>query len=296
MTLLRIFGTAIALAGVCASSVAPPGQKTASRTERDTTRSTVENLIQQSGAQGVVAFRSLDGSRELFINADEEFPATNQWVEIAVMIELRARAQERQLKFADTLLVENSFRSTADGSNYRLDPGRDHDRELYRETGRRVSLQVLETHMMKQNSELATNLLIQLLGIAPINERLANLQASGVRLRHGFQDLKAERAGVLNTVTTRGMMEVLWSLATDTAVGADASKAMVGLIANSRTATSGAFAANPADSAAGETYQQALIVYGAHPFALAVVVHGLKSGAESAALVSKISHALAAAN
>jgi beta-lactamase class A len=290
--------TALLSVGIFALPAGLFGQAAANETERTATaRANVGDLIRQSGKDVAVAFRTLDGNQEIFINADERFPATSQWVEIPVMIELRAEAQARTLKLDDTLVVQNEFRSAADGSEYRLDPARDPDKELYKQLGRRMSLGDLETRMMKHDSHLATNLLIEFLGIGRIEARLAELRASGIQLKHGFQDLKAQRAGDRNSVTARGMMEVLWSLATDKAISADASKEMIGLLANSRTATAAPFAAGGqrSDTSANDA-QEAIVVYGAHSYALAVVVKGQTSSAASAALISKISHELSAAN
>ncbi len=259
-------------------------------------RAGVEDLIRQSGARAAVAFRSLDGSQELFMDANKEFPSTSQWLEIPVMVELQAEVQARELKLDDTLVVENQFRSVADGSEYRLDPGLDSDADLYRRIGQRITLRELEARMMKADSQLATNLLLQRLGIARVDARLADLHAKGIQLRHGFQDLKADKAGERNTASARGMMQVLWSLATNEALSADASKEMVGLIANSRTATSGPFAAGQTAGANDPGAEESIIVYGAHSFALAVVVRGLKSPGASTALIANISHELAIAN
>ncbi|MGA9882571.1 MAG: serine hydrolase [Candidatus Acidiferrales bacterium] len=278
-------------------SAAARGQTTTAQTEQTAeARAAVEDLVRQSGARAAVAFRSLDGSQELFMEANEEFPAKSQWLEIPVMVELQAEVEARTLKFEDTLVVENQFRSVADGSAYQLDPGLDPDAELYRRIGQRITLHELETRMMKRDSQLATNLLLQLLGISRVDGRLADLHANGIQLRHGFQDLKADKAGERNTASARGMMQVLWSLATNNAVSADASKEMVGLIANSRTATSGPFADRQTTGAYSGEEQESVIVYGARSFALAVVVRGLKSPGAGAALMARISYELAAAN
>lgn len=258
-------------------------------------RANVEDLIGQSGGKAAVAYRSLDGARELFIDADKEFPATSQWVEIPVMIELYAAVDARELRLNDPLVVHNRFRS-ADGGEYRLNPGLDPDAELYREIGRRVPLSELNSRMMKQNSQLAANLLMERLGLSAINSRLAELHANGIVLRYKFQDPAARKAERQNTVSARAIMQVLWLLATNQAVSPSASQEMVGLIANARTALSGPFAANPNGGAAGEDYQAAVIVYGARSFALAAVVQGLQTGAAGSALIAKISHALSAAN
>ncbi len=259
----------------------------------ETGRAGVEDVIRQSRADVSVAFRTLDSNQEVFVEADKETPATSQWVEIPVMIELYAEAQARALQLDDRLLVHNSFRSV-DGTVYHLDPARDPDPEFYHAIGRRVTLRDLESRMMRQDSQLATNLLLEMLGLDRIDARLANLHAGGIKLRHAFQDPAAKNLALRNTATAHGMMEVLWALANNRAASEEASQEMVGVLANSKTANSGPFAGQRTSGTIG-TYQEALIVYGAHSFAMAVVVRGLEAG-PSTALIARISHALSAGN
>lgn len=287
-----------ALALLIAASVAPiaRGQGSAPEASQyETGRAAVEQLIAQSGAQEVsVAFRTLDSSKEVFIGAGEEIRPTPQWVEIPVMIELYADVQTRAVGFDSVIVVHNSFHSATGKGVYHLDPAHDPDPELYREIGHQLSLRELEEHMMKRNSQLATNLLIEFLGISQINQRTASLHGSGMGLRHGFQDTAAISAGLRNTASARGMMEILSALANHGVVSAEASDEMMGALANARTAGKGPFSVNSASGAAG-VYQEALVVYGARSFALAVVTQGLEAG-PSTVLMAKIAHALAAAN
>lgn len=291
-TRIRSAAVAVLLAGFAGAPPRLPAQTPiVAAAQYESGRANVEKLIRESGATVSVAFRSLDGSRELLIQGDRETPATTQWVEIPVMIELYAAVQARQLRLDDRLLVDNGFRSV-DGSVYHLDPALDPDQEFYSELGRRVTLGELNSRMMKQNSQLAANLLIERLGLPRINARLASLHAGGIVLRHAFQDPAARNLGLRNTASASGMMDVLWELANNRAVSAEASQEMVGVLANSRTATSGPFAGERISGMIG-SYQEALIVYGARSFAMAVVVSGLEA-APSTVLMAQISHALAA--
>lgn len=289
----RFATTLVALAAVAAAPHARAQRSVPVAAQYESGRAGVEKLIAESGAQACVAFRALDGSQEIFIQADEELPATSQWVEIPVMIELYAEVQARTLRWDDRILVHNSFRSV-DGSEYHLAPARDPDPTLYHAIGRRVTLRELQTQMMKLNSQLAANLLIEKLGIGRINARLGELHASGIELRHAFQDPAAKNPELRNTASAQGMMEVLWALANDRAVSAEASRQMTGVLANARTAASGPFAGARTSGTVGN-YQEALIVYGAHSFAMAITVRGLEAG-PSTALIARISRALAATN
>jgi beta-lactamase class A len=288
------FATALAVLAALAAAPSARGQRLVPvAAQYETGRADVERLIQKSGAEVSVAFRTLDSNQEIFIKAGEELPATSQWVEIPVMIELYAEVEARALRWDDRVPVHNNFRSV-NGSEYHLDATQDPDPELYRSIGSSVTLRELEARMMKQNSQLAANLLIEKLGIDRINARLGDLHASGIELRHAFQDPAGKSPGLKNTASARGMMEVLWALANGRAVSAEASREMVGVLANARTAAKGPFAGARTSGTIGD-YEEALIVHGAHSFAMAIAVRGLEAG-PSTTLIARISRAIAAGN
>src|SRR6201987_6441924 len=67
-------------------------------------RGDVEKLIQTYSADASVAFRTLDSTQELFVQADKPFRSSSA-IKIAVMIELYAEAQAGELRLSDLLLV-----------------------------------------------------------------------------------------------------------------------------------------------------------------------------------------------
>ncbi len=257
--------------------------------QESSARAEVEKLIQASGADVAVAFRSLDGAQELFIHPDKEFHAANP-IKIPVMIELYAEAQAGKLRLSDTLLVHNRFH---------LDPKDDSDPDVYKAIGKTMTLRDLCDHMITRNSKLAANLLIEKVGLGQISQRVHALHADGVELRRGFESGQAKDGGPDNTTSARGMMELLWALAKDAAVSPEASQEMVGILA--RTSPE-AIAAGlpPATRTAHETvdvtgtHQEAAIVYGAHSFVLVILVRGITDRNASSALTAQITHALAA--
>src|SRR5271167_1007571 len=89
-------------------------------THESSARPDVEDLIQQSGGDVSLAFRSLDGGQELLIQADRPFQ-DSLVMKIPVMIELFAQAEAQQLKMSDAVPVRNLFRSVADSSAYTID-------------------------------------------------------------------------------------------------------------------------------------------------------------------------------
>lgn len=168
-------------------------------------RPAIEKLIKESGADVSVAFRSLDGRQELFLHAEEPYEDHNA-LRLAVMIELYAQAELGALHLTDTLPVLSGSGAAA---------------------GATVTLQELCQEMIVNNSDPATNRLIQHLGLSNIRQQINTLGAAGMNLGAPFP--KNEN----NHTTVRAVLILLWSLATDGVVSPDASRAMVDLLSRS---------------------------------------------------------------
>jgi beta-lactamase class A len=264
-------------------------------THESSARPDVEALIQQSGGDVSLAFRSLDGGQELLIQADRPFQ-DSLVMKIPVMIELFAQAEAQQVKMSDAVPVRNLFRSVLDSSAYTID--RAADDSLANDTGETMTLSELCEAMITTNSNIAANLLIERLSLEAVQNRLHVLGIDGMVLASGFGDEKAAAAGLKNTTTPHALMTVLLMLAQNNVISAEASARMVGLLAHSRLpgsiVPSATDAALASDGLAGGDQHDAAIVIGARSFVLVTDVRGLATPA-SAALVARISRALAAA-
>jgi beta-lactamase class A len=264
-------------------------------THESSARPDVEALIQQSGGDVSLAFRSLDGGQELLIQADRPFQ-DSLVMKIPVMIELFAQVEEQQAKMSDAVTVRNLFRSVVDSSAYTID--RAADDSLATDTGRMMTLYELCEAMINTNSDIAANLLIEHLSLEAVQDRLHTLGIEGMVLASGFGDDKATATGLKNTTTPRALMTVLLMLAQNNVVSPDASAQMVGLLAHSRLPGSivpdAAVSTAPPGGPTGGDQHDAAIIIGARSFVLVTDVRGLSTPA-SAALVARISRALAAA-
>ena len=263
-------------------------------------RGDVEKLIKQSGADVAIAFRTLDGNQELFIQADKPYHAAST-MKIPVMIELYAQAQAGQLKLSDAIPVHNSFRSIVDGSIYKLEPGEDSDEEVYKAIGSTMTLQDLCAHMITRSSNLAANLLIERLGVDSIRQQIDDLHANGMDFLRGVEDGKAFDKGMNNKTTARALLNLLWSLANGDAVNPDASEAMVAVLARSEfheAIPAGLPAGTRIAHKTGEItgiHHDASIVYGPHPFVLVIMVEGITDREKSSQVMALIAHSLASA-
>jgi beta-lactamase class A len=249
--------------------------------------------IAKSGADVAVAFRTLDGKDEWFSRADEEFHAAST-MKIPVMIELFHQVREGQLKLGEPLVVKNEFHSLADASVYALDPADDSETDLYKAVGQTRAVNQLCELMVTVSSNLATNLLVEKLGVENIRAMVHALHADGMNVLRGVEDNKAYEKGMNNTTTARGLLILLEAIAKGQAVDADSSRQMVEILARQRFNEAIPVGVPPGTRVAHKTgeltkiHHDAAIVYAPRPFVLVILVRGLAESEDSAALMADI--------
>jgi beta-lactamase class A len=276
----------------------PPasGADLASRPDPQTT-SDVLARIQKTGADVAVAFRTLDGKMEWFSRADEVFHAAST-MKIPVMIELFHQVREGKLKLDDALPVKNEFRSLADNSIYTLDAADDSETELYKAAGQTRTLSQLCELMITVSSNLATNLLLEKVGVENIRVTVHSLHADGMNVLRGVEDNKAYEKGMNNTTTARGLLTLLEAIAKGQAADAASSRQMIEILARQKF-NEGIPAGLPAGTRVAhktgeltKIHHDAAIVYAPRPFVLVILVRGLAESKGSAALMADITRRL----
>lgn len=260
----------------------------------------IEATIARSGAEVAVAFESLDSRAAWFLRADEPFHAAST-MKVPVLIELYRQAHEDKLRLGDALVIRNEFHSLADGSLYALDPVDDSEAELYRAVGSTRTLAELSDLMITVSSNLATNLLIERLGVDNIQRGVHVLGADGMRVLRGVEDAKAFQQGLNNTTTAHGLARLMEAIARGQAVDSASSEAMRATLMR-QTFNDGIPAGLPAGTAVahktGEITRiqhDAAIVYAPRPFVLVILTRGIADPKESSALIANIARQLYAA-
>ncbi len=249
--------------------------------------------IQKSGADVGVAFRTLDGKTEWFSRADDLFHAAST-MKIPVMIELFHQVREGRLKLDDPLPVKNEFHSLVDASTFTLDPADDSETDLYKAVGQTRTLSQFCELMITVSSNLATNLLVEKLGVENIRATVHALHADGMNVLRGVEDNKAYEKGMNNTTTARGLLILLEAIAKGQAVDADSSRQMVEILARQKfneAIPAGLPSGTRVAHKTGEltkVHHDAAIVYAPRPFALVILVRGLAESKDSAALMADI--------
>jgi beta-lactamase class A len=262
-----------------------------------TLESRVRALIAASGAEVAVAFRTLDGRRELLIDPDKPFHAAST-MKVPVMIELFRQARAGMLALDDPLPIRNEFHSIVDGSPFALSEGDDSDKEVYAKVGKTMTLGQLCEAMITASSNFAANLLIERLGVENIRRTSASLGADGMQVLRGVEDQKAYDQGMNNTTTARGLLVLFDRLAHGTAVDEQSDARMIAILKRQRFNTAIPAGLPPGTVVAHKTgnitriHHDAGIVYGPAPYVLVVLVRGIDDLATSAALMADISKAV----
>jgi len=214
-----------------------------------------------------------------------------------VLIELFGQAERGRFRLDDSLAVRNDFRSIADGSRYTLDAGDDSDSLVYAWVGTRRPIRELARHMIVRSSNLATNLLIELVTPDSVRRTVHAIGADGMHVLRGVEDMPAFRAGMNNTTTADGLARSLESIARCTLTSARACAAMVDILAGQEFNTMIPAGLPPGTKIAHKTgwltgfQHDGAIVYpaGRPPYILVVLTRGIADTTRAARAGADIS-------
>jgi beta-lactamase class A len=177
---------------------------------RDASRVTaaIDSLAAAAGAEVSVYYRSLDAAHGeddgLRVRADVRMHAAST-MKVPVLLQLYLDHETGRLSLDDSLEVRTGFRSIVDGSPYELDRTADSDSTLYDHAGEPRPLRELARLMIARSSNLATNLLIDLVDARRVTATMRSLGADSIDVLRGVEDLPAFEAGLNNTTTARDL-------------------------------------------------------------------------------------------
>ncbi len=186
--------------------------------------------MQRSPAHFAVAFLDLqDSTNQLLINAHDEFHAAST-MKTPVMIEVFKQDQAGRLDLQDSIIVKNEFRSIVDGSPFSLSDLDDSGDKFYEHIGDSASIYDLTYDMIIYSSNLATNLVIELVGAKAVTQTMRDLGAPDIQVLRGVEDIKAYEQGLSNTTTAYDLMKIFEAIGEGNAVSPAASQAMIDIL------------------------------------------------------------------
>lgn len=201
----------------------------ACRSDEDKLIRSIREELETVPGTFAVAFEDINSDRRILINERETFHAAST-MKTPVMIEVYRQVAEGKFSLTDSIKVRNKFKSIVDGTAYSLKATDDSEQTLYADTGAMRSLYSLMYDMIISSSNLATNMIIEIVDAEKVTEAMRNLGAKDIQVRRGVEDNKAFRQGLNNTTTAYDLMLILSKLAREDVVSKRASEEMIKIL------------------------------------------------------------------
>jgi beta-lactamase class A len=260
----------------------------------------LDALEQKSGARALaVAVYDTETHATFQHHADRWFHAAST-IKVAILLGVYASIHHGWLLPHSRLHVRNRFFSAVDGSPFRVMPDRDANAEVHAATGKMMRISDLALHMIATSSNLATNLLLDLVGLDTVQRSLDELGIDGIDIRRGVEDERAFEHGISNRVTANGLASLLRLIAEERAFTPELSREMLDIL-HAQEFKNGIPARLPrAVRVAHKTGEISTIAHDAgvvyppdrKPYVLAILTEWSPDGSGRSATIAEVSHAV----
>ncbi|HTE34696.1 MAG TPA: serine hydrolase [Chryseolinea sp.] len=193
----------------------------------------IEKEFKEVSGTFAVAFEDLTTGDKILIREHEKFHAAST-MKTPVMVEVFRQAAAGKFALTDSITVKNEFKSLADGSPFSLKPEDDSELELYKQTGTKKTIQDLLYEMIIVSSNLATNIIIELVDAKNVMNTMHELGIKDMQVLRGVEDNKAYRLGLNNTTTAYDLMLLFSKLGKEEVVSKEASQSMIRILLDQR--------------------------------------------------------------
>jgi beta-lactamase class A len=172
----------------------------------------VDHALRSQRANVAVAYLDIASGARVLRRETEQFNSAST-IKVPVLVAAWQAIDAGQLSLDRQLPVRNEFRSIVDGSRYQLAAADDADPGLYGFVGKTLPVSDLLQHMIARSSNLAANILIDLLTPSKISEAMRQLGADDIHVLRPVADEKAFQAGFNNEVSANDLMVLLAAIA-----------------------------------------------------------------------------------
>lgn len=173
-----------------------------------------------------ISFYDCETTIQWAYNADHYFHAAST-MKLAVLLGVFRQVDRGELTLDAPVHVRNRFTSIVNQEPFMLDLTRDADPNVYGHLGKTLTVRELAYWMITLSSNLATNLLVEVIGIPTIQLALDELEIDGIRVIRGVEDQAAFEAGLNNQVTANGLLKLLRLIAEERAYSKEACDEML---------------------------------------------------------------------
>ena len=190
----------------------------------------IESLYDAEDGTYALFYKDLSNPElQITINPDTMFHAAST-MKTPVMIEVFKQAEEGRFSIYDSVRIENKFYSIVDSSEFSLELDPEADDPYESMVGETATIYDLTHAMITYSSNIATNLMIDLVGAENTTETMRELGADSIQVLRGVYDMKAFERGLSNRTTARDLAIILESIAKGEVVDAEASQLMLDIL------------------------------------------------------------------
>jgi len=266
----------------------------------DRLRARLQKLERDSGARalGVAVYDTASGFSFRY-NAERWFHAAST-IKLAILLGVYSAIHRGWVLPHSRLHVRNRFMSAVSGAPFRVAADRDANAQVHAAIGKMLRISELARHMIATSSNLATNLLLDLVGLDTVQQSLAEFSIEGVDIRRGVEDERAFEHGINNRVTAAGLVDLLHVIADRCAFSRELSDQMLELL-HAQEFRSGIPARLPAAvRVAHKTGEISTVAHDAgvvyppdrKPYVIAVLTEWSPEGSGRSATIAEISHSV----
>jgi beta-lactamase class A len=196
----------------------------------DALRQRIDAAARKSDARAIaVALHDAESGAELQYDADRWFHGAST-IKIAILLAVYGEIDRGRLAPQSRLHVRNRFLSAYDGSPFRILADRDADSDVHASIGKTMRVSELALHMIAMSSNLATNLLLDLIGLETVQRTIERFGLTGLDIRRGVEDEKAFEHDIVNRVTANGLVGLLRLIAEERAYSPELSREMLDIL------------------------------------------------------------------
>lgn len=193
-------------------------------------RDTVLRIAGDAGARAIgVAVHDFRDGTSWHLDGDRWFHAAST-IKVGVLLGVFDAIEEGRLEPNSPVRITNRFVSEVAGRTYHVPRSSEANAAVHTATGGVLPVRELAEHMIVASGNLATNLLLEVVGVSRVQATLARLQLDGIELRRGVEDEAAWAAGINNRITANGLCRALRLIADRRAVSHEASDAMLEIL------------------------------------------------------------------
>ncbi|TWD83735.1 beta-lactamase class A [Kribbella amoyensis] len=174
--------------------------------------------VEARGAFGVWLGR-LDGL-PVFQHRAETTHYSASTMKLPVAMAMMRRVAAGELALDQPIQVHNDFASAA-GGRFGVNPAEDEAPATWTRMGAKVPLGWLATEMITLSSNLATDLVLEQVGVDAANAVLAEYGSGASVIRRGIDDAAAQRAGISNLMSPADLAAVLVAVGNDKTPGGE---------------------------------------------------------------------------